>query len=288
MAGLVRDVMREKICFLIMAHDRFLQLDRLIDALQDPSFDLYLHLDRKAGTRTFDQNKVTLVDDPVAVNWGGFSQVRASLKLLETAFHSGMHYRYFVQLSGSDYPVRPNSLIRDRLLAASDVFMECRAHTDGFWHDRYRKLAFHDIPRGVRHVLRAGARSLPGRLLPNRTMPLGLIPHFGASWWSMPHDAVAHVLAFLAEHPAYARFFRMTESPDEMFFQTILGNSQLRHRIRPILHYVDWSEGGAHPKTLEDRDFGRFATGGWLFARKFDLTRDPDLLGRIDKELRAS
>ena len=47
------------------------------------------------------------------------------------------------------------------------------------------------------------------------------------------------------------------------------------------LRYTDWSEGGAHPKTLDDTDYEKIMSSGKLFARKFDEEKSKKIIDRI-------
>ena len=66
---------------------------------------------------------------------------------------------------------------------------------------------------------------------------------------------------------------------------TALLNSPLRDQVaNETLHYIEWP-GGSHPRTFTTADFDRIAASGKLFARKFDVARDAEILDRIDREL---
>ena len=79
--------------FMIMAHEDPVVLRTLLASLDDPRHDIYLHVDPRAsgmdvaglvgGVRQAHTEVVT----PMKVNWGGFSQVRCELALLELPAH---------------------------------------------------------------------------------------------------------------------------------------------------------------------------------------------------------
>ena len=78
-------------------------------------------------------------------------------------------------------------------------------------------------------------------------------------------------------------FFRHVKIPDEIFMQTMLLNSPLRDNVvGQDVHYLDWSHGGAHPKTLGTEDSSRIVESGKLFARKFDVQYDSKVLDMLD------
>jgi hypothetical protein len=84
-------------------------------------------------------------------------------------------------------------------------------------------------------------------------------------------------------------FFRWVDVPDELFFQTILMNSSLKERIiNDDLRYIAWKdlESGS-PAILKLDDFDQMMQSPKLFARKFDMTVDAEVLDLIDRALEA-
>jgi len=67
-----------------------------------------------------------------------------------------------------------------------------------------------------------------------------LIPYGGSTWWALSREACELVTAFVARERDFVRFFHHVICPDESFFQTIVGNSELRSQIRRNVTYVDW------------------------------------------------
>src|SRR5690606_18573388 len=80
--------------------------------------------------------------------------------------------------------------------------------------------------------------------------------------------------------PEVANFFRNTHCADEMYFQTIIGNSPLMARQRRGVTFTDWSGGSRSPAWLDESHVARFRAsrefllddpygrGEALFARK--------------------
>lgn len=90
----------------------------------------------------------------------------------------------------------------------------------------------------------------------------------------------------MEEHPEFVRFFNLTWAPDEIVFQTILFASPFKSQmVNDNMRYIDWSGGGASPKTLNMDDRDAIAHSGKLFARKFNQDTDANILDWIDQEL---
>ena len=104
-----------KIAYLITAYANYEHLKRLVEALDDevcPHF--YIHIDLKSklphDLKSFKNVKFIKRHK---VWWGGWSHQKAINALMRAAYASG--YDHYILLSGSDYPVRPNSFLYDKL-----------------------------------------------------------------------------------------------------------------------------------------------------------------------------
>jgi hypothetical protein len=78
--------------------------------------------------------------------------------------------------------------------------------------------------------------------------------------------------------------------PDEHFFHTIVLNSPLKDTVvNDDLRYLEWHHpdvaGG--PAVLGRQDYKKVMTSEALFARKFDVTHDSEVLDMIDAAIGA-
>ena len=216
--------------------------------------------------------------------WGSFKLVQATLDAME--HFREMPYDYFINLSGQCYPLRSIEQIKQRLAAAdSKSFMEYEPFPRERWKDEgggYRRVqkAFF---RPFKH---AAIWSIP-RL---RKIPLGMRPYGGSQWFCMHRDHVEFVLSFLEEHPEVVSFYKRSLIPDEMFFQTILMNSEVRDEIvNDSKRYIDWSKRCTPlPATLFTEDISRMERSGKFFGRKFDTEMDSRVLDILDARIVGS
>jgi Core-2/I-Branching enzyme len=279
-----------KIAYLILAHDSPRHLRRLVQALSSSSAHLFIHLDLKSDRRSFDgmeSPKVHFTAARIPVYWGDFSQVEATLNLLRAAIAHEAAFERFVLLSGVDYPVRSPAYIEGFFAANPDtefinlVEMPCPAA--GKPISRLTTYKYRPNERGVAAFARKVLIRI-GVLPPERDYHAhfgSLIPYAGSEWWAVTRDAAEYILTFAESQPAIYNFFKNTHCPDESFFQTVLGNSRFRPRIRRNVTFADWSRGGARPAnlTMEHMRFLRetplfdasdvYGPGEVLFARKF-------------------
>lgn len=104
---------------LIMAHNQFEILEKLMTQLDHERNDIYIHIDRKS--RGFEQShfenickKSKVVFIPrMSVYWGDSSQTKCELRLIEAALSTGQEYLYLHLLSGSDLQIKLTKKIHD-------------------------------------------------------------------------------------------------------------------------------------------------------------------------------
>jgi hypothetical protein len=214
--------------------------------------------------------------------YSGFGHVRSTIKGLDFLEKQGIDYDYVNLLTGQDYPLKSHAAISAFLENnRGKSFIEHFTLTASSWTDggmtRITHLWFHSTGK-VRNYPRD---RFP--LLFQRKIPYGLAPWGGSGYWTLYKEHADYVTRFVRSHPKYVRFFRRGHVPDEIFFQTILLNSPNRTDIvNDDLRYVDWSDPREAPKVLGKGDWDKLEAGDDLFARKFDIGRDADILPMID------
>jgi len=293
-----------KIAYLILAHENPQHLQRLILALRTPWTRFYVHVDTKVPAGLFDglrgEPQTVLIEDRVSACWGGYSLVQATLNLMTAAITDPEPADWYVLLSGADYPIRSNEEIRDYLQRSNAEHIGCMPmpSPDGRKPLARLETVYFEQARGqykpIRVLLSQTNRLLERFYKRNYRKALGdIVPYAGSQWWALSRDAVQHILDFVARERDVVRFYKRALIPDEMFFQTILGNSRFRKRIRRGLTYADWSQGlKRNPLPLTHEHIDGFADpnfalddvegrGPCFFARKF-TAGDGALLDRID------
>src|SRR5215467_7808776 len=108
-----------RVACLIMAHKDPLQIERLLKKFDHPSFDFYIHLDKKINKKRFsfleNLNRVHFIEKRVKVRWASFSFVKAILSSFQEVFDTGIKYDFVSVMSGQDYPIKPISSIHSIL-----------------------------------------------------------------------------------------------------------------------------------------------------------------------------
>jgi hypothetical protein len=281
-----------RIAYIISAYKLPEQLARLIRTLQNKASSFFVHVDKKADASVFNCLAAELENfsnvyfvKRHTCDWGGFGHVEATLESMHTLLRLGTPFDYVVLLTGQDYPIKPPSYIAS-FLASQDgrCFVDYfpLPHADWqnggldrvqFWHVRVRN-----------NHLRIPPASIP---LPRRRPPRGMKLFGGSSYWCLTRECTEYINAYIGGHPEFVRFFSYVDVPDELFFQTLMLNSPLRDAIiNDDLRYIRWTEPDyGSPAILTEADFADLVTSPKLFARKFDVTVDPNVLDMIDVQL---
>lgn len=307
-----------KIAYLILAHDQPSLFGRLLGALAGSSARFYAHIDAKVDDSPFRSavagRAVQFVARPVKVNWGGYSQVEAMLRLIELASAHGPH-DYYIFLSGRDYPLQSCAAIDAHLVASAGIsYMNFYALADGTdfvakvrrhcYYDWYARLPGRWLKRVANRVVRDISK-----VLPERAFIPGMQPYRGSTSWCLSQAVITQVLAFVANpaNRAFLDFFRSVNCSDEIFFQTIVLNSPLastlqgyqedvlgrapgdmKNENKVSLHYIDWNPQREDPAIFDAGDFTKMTGSGKFFARKFDGVKSAVVLDMIDAERGAS
>ena len=288
-----------RLAYVVLAHTVPEQLGRLLRVLDDRDGEdhVFLHVDAKVDLPPFlaamgdvaRRPHVHLVDR-VSVAWGDRGMLLATVNGVRAAVASGVPFDELVLLTGRDYPIKPLDAIRDHL----------RAHEGRFFLDA------HPLPRPdfdeegglerLRHphlTLPMPRRSRPYvgrrlvRLPTTRALPDGLDPWQGSAFWWLPRDLVAYVHDVLVDRPDVLRFFLRAFAPEESFFHMVLMSSPHRDRlVNDYLRYTEWRpEHWPHGTVLEAPDIDKLAATDALFASKFDVRRDAEVLDLVDARL---
>jgi len=278
-----------KIAHLILAHSQPAQVARLVKTLAHSDAYFFLHIDKKVPVSAFEEvlpkERVYFVEKREAVGWGAYSIVQATVNGLAQIASSGLDIGYINLLSGSDYPLKRADEIHGFFQEHNGKsFMEFESVTQQ-WTEAVPRLTQYHLTN-YHFPGKYLVQKWMNKLLPARTMPDNLVAVGRSQWMSLSMDAAKHILAYLNAHREVVRFFKHTWAPDEIIFQTILYNSGFRDKmVNDNLRYIRWEEGKASPETFTAQDKDALLNSGALFARKFDMNKNPEILDYLDKKI---
>lgn len=287
--------------YLILAHKFPAQLFRLYTALNDECSTFFIHIDKKADVEKFRE----LITDPevlwvdrVNANWASFGLVEAVLNLLHAVKGSGKKFDRIILLSGQDYPIKSNPTINEYLRqSAESNFIEYHPlPSPAKWKPDGGLYRVNKYFLGLSFQQRCKAKALNflALLFPclRRRIPHGMKAYAGSMWWIIDQYSMSYILDYVANNPGYIAFHKKTFAPDELFFHMILLNAsdkKVRDRIvNDDKRFIKWKDlNASHPKQLDVKDLEEIKRSDALFARKFDITEDDEILNLIERQRTA-
>lgn len=261
---------------------------------------VYIHVDKKSCTIT-DADIETLNRIPGCsairkydIKWGGFNHVKAILELVMMAV-ANPDVSYIHMLTGEDFPLVSPEKLDAQFLDCDRIYMSYIEPEDlpETVTVRYRYYNwFQD--KNVKNKVLWSLQHMTVKLQKLCGVCRGGIGEFtriykGLVYISMPKDAAAYVVEYVARHEEFWEDLYKCQVPEEFFFQTLFMNhekwsQQVENRE---LRYMDWSKGdGASPAYLTEEDYESVKASGCLFARKFHPESSKGLRERLRSEIK--
>ncbi|MDQ9833120.1 beta-1,6-N-acetylglucosaminyltransferase [Acinetobacter soli] len=275
--------MSKKIAILVLAHKSIDYVEIL--ARDNKNIFFFIHMDKKTSFTKVKIDNLIYLDEKsrVDVKWGGFSQVRATLNLLNFAINYSSELEFFHLISGEDVFLSSNKMLEDKLSwAESEIFLDIensRAH-------RYRARfnAIHAETKIQRRVL--------GKFLTillkifDRLIPTRQEFWFGSNWFSIRRSDLEILLNAIQDSDI--RFFRKKLNPDEHFFQYIVSKNNLKKNLsfngnnRYIIFNKKYNNGN-NPVYLNCAELMLLSNTNFFFARKVNLSVQLEFYDQVNK-----
>jgi hypothetical protein len=296
--------MTPTIGFVLLTHNKPHQILRLISTLNH-LFDhppIACHHDFSKCNLPDNQitSKVNFVKPHLNTGWGKFAIVDGVLLALNLMYKKDNSPDWFILMSGADYPIKPASQILNDL-ASSPYDVHIRHEEISYdapqrsWQElcyqRYctRRFKIPWMNRKFKFTKRELNLKHPFLTTPFVPFSPKLRCFAGEHWFCANRKAAEYLLNFYRSHPKLAAHYRSLDRysvvPEESYYQTVFCNSDSLNISQNHWRYIDWSEGGFHPKTLRKEDIDAIRTSPAHFARKFDVDIDSDVLDLIDSEI---
>lgn len=269
------------IAYFILVHRLPGQFKRLFKAIYEPDNYYLIHIDRKASTEL--KEEICLFLKPFAnvsimqsknVVWGGYSMVQAELDGMNYLLETDVEWDYFINLSGQDYPLKSQKIIRQFLVANKGK--------------SYLKVANQQLKRPEtmnrienHFVELAGSIS---KITHKRAFMKEVVPYIGGQWMILTR-ACCEFLCNSSEVKKFEEFYFNTLIADESFFQTVLMNTSFKGiLVDDDKRAIIWIPDGdikLRPKTFTQEDVDFLHLGEHLFARKFDDNVDDIIIDKM-------
>jgi hypothetical protein len=279
-----------KHAFLIIAHNNFEILKRQLGILDHENSAFFIHIDKKACFDIKDllvyvkYSQVVFIK-PKSITWGGYSQVDCELRLLKEATKG--KFDYYHLLSGVDMPLKSIDEIYSFFQAnRGKEFI----HFDGQLLDEIevnRISLYHVFEEniGILRCINSMAIRVQKILKIDRLRALSTMFRKGANWFSITDELAIHILD---NERIIKKIYRYSLCADEIFLQTFCYNSKFREKLfdkdynnnyKACLRYIDWHRG--KPYVFQKEDYNELIHSGFLFARKFDYSKSPEIVDML-------
>ena len=294
--------------YLIIAHSGWEQLKLLIRCLDSDNTDIYIHIDKKAVNVPVTDIKNTTRKSNVEifseykVYWGSFELVQVELLLFKKA--SEKHYDYYHLISGADLPIKPKSHI-DAFFEKNSGYEFIHFDTDERLRtdkELGRRTRLYHFFQNYRRRYKLFVVSNFFTVLERCLLVAQLFLHidrtkkhpdfqvrYGSQWFSITDELVQYILS---QEALINDVFRYTNCADELFIQSLVYNSEFKNRlydrnfdddVHSNMRLIDMKERGnnGNPYTWRDSDWNEIQSSDCLFARKFNIDVDKEIVGKV-------
>ena len=287
--------------YMIIAHNQFELLEKLIKKLDDERNDIFVHIDAKVSDFDFEHfkgitkhSRVIFTDERVSVTWGDYSQVKTEMLLLKTAVsHDSPEkpYTYYHLLSGVDLPIKTNDEIHK--FFEENQGKEFIHHTSDNGDESRMRIQYYHFFRKKRNTFTKILAQLA--LIPQKLARFDRLERFpeikvqkGCNWFSITSD----LAKFTVENQTkWEMLFSHSYCGDEVFIQTVCESSEFKDNLFmphcnndhfACARLIDWERGNPYVWRREDYDL--IKASPCMFARKFDMNVDSEIIEMLTEE----
>lgn len=292
-----------RLAYLVMVHKNFEQVKRLFNSIYERENFYLFHVDAKSEESFFAAVKEFIGEFPNArmmprqnCRWGGYSMVDIELKGIRQLLDWSDEWRFFINISGQDFPLKTQTEIKSFLTANQDrnfltvfddEFVENWCNPYPLFRPRATNKNFLNARSRVERVF----FEMPGvsRLLYVPFIKREFISdakwYAGWQWMLLNRDFCEYLFGGAAQLEKYTKFFKNTFIPDEGFFQTVIMNSPHRDSVindskRTV---VMQDKGGV--KIFRAAEYDYLVSSDNFFARKFDSNVDDQIIEKLERRL---
>ena len=262
--------------WLIIAHNEFGILQRLVSLLDDAECDIYIHFDKKLKSTpaiNVEKARLFVLSNRVDVRWGSVSQIKCEMTLFETAAKNGP-YDYYHSISGTTLPLKPLNELDSFFLTCDGKSVLTGLCQDTPYQETLKVRRFNLFLRNftsphrfLRALSQFGWRTAIAvqRLLHIETNR-GKVFYKASNWLSLSEEAVQFILSHKYE---ILKSYRWSFCGDEFFVPSELMASPLKDRILNSDNYLKREIPRDKAATFQLSEYSSLAESNYLIARKF-------------------
>ena len=301
-----------RIAYICLCHFDPWFIAKAADALRYKNDGFFVHVDKRTDVSEFieecaDLDNVHFVSDEqrVCSCWGGFNAVIAAVRTMQLALSSG-DYDRFMFLQGQDYPLVSNKRIHGfftehqgeefcRAKNLTESNSEEKKNITGYWiYDIEKKNPFKSAAAHYLHS--ASYKGIINRKPYFESKSGRWDIYKGWAQLAITRECAEYLVnAFETDH-RFNRYMKHRFPADELYFQTLIYNSEFRNRLSDYRVYnfygkpidMNLTYFKFQPEVLvyrDSADYQKLKSTNCLFARKLN-SESKELIAAIDAEIR--
>ncbi|MCP1297899.1 beta-1,6-N-acetylglucosaminyltransferase [Chryseobacterium sp. S0630] len=216
-----------RIAYFIMIHHKPDIFKSMFDKIYTRDQFYLIHIDRSATDDFTEEIQQYLIHFPnvyilesINIVTGGFSVIQAELNAMEYLLNVSKEWDYFINLSGEDFPLKSQNIIRQFLTANI-------GRNYLFYYDQ--KLYRPDTLQRIQNHFTELNHKISSLIYKRKFMD-GVTPYIGGKWFIFTKDTCI----FLTNNKRvmdFEDYYLHTLLPAESFFQTVLMNTAFKDII---------------------------------------------------------
>ncbi|PRB06003.1 glycosyl transferase [Chryseobacterium sp. MYb7] len=268
-----------RIAYFIMVHHKPEIFKDMFQKIYTRDQFYLIHIDRKAKPDFIEEIQQYIVHFPNAyildsmnIVSGGFNMVQAELNAMEFLLNVSKEWDYFINLSGEDYPLKSQNIIRKFLTLN-------KGRNYLFYYDQkfYRPDTLQRIQNHFTELA-----YIISTFIYRRSFMKDVTPYIGGKWFIFTRETCA----FLTNNKIvmdFEDYYLHTFLPAESFFQTVLMNTSFSDIIinddkRAVLEKSIFQTAQNTFNYIES-----LKSGNQLFIRKFNKKTDENIRKYIEE-----
>ncbi len=289
----------KKIAMLVIGSAAPRIIDRVSALFDEARFKFFLHVDAKIDLAGYmahlsAPDRFTVIEDRVAVFWGGFSMVEAELSLIRRAL-ADPEISHFVLLSDDTAPLRAPDTIYRALANVPDRMGSLRnGWREGWYYGFfYPDSTFSALrPMGLHEDRQV--RPIDGKMIVRlemlRARGKKTVPAvcFGRQWWALSRETLEAIMDYVDKDDHFVESFRFSLFPDETFFPTAYNICFPETNPIDVPTYADFADVPRHPNPWIYHTAAETLSANFedrhLFIRKIAVDR-PEIIDEIGAAL---
>ncbi len=270
-----------KTAVLIQSHNNSKYICKLAKCF--PSIRFYVHIDKK-NIFDFDfiknnkESNVILLNNRVNVFWGGVSQIKATLILLNEAIKNNENH-YFHLMSGECLPLKDFSSIEKEWDKKPNInFIESHIDSKNSWRLKVK------VPHSDTKYLRTFSGKVINKLLKFSTYLLQTTSfnknefYFGSQWFSINRKLANNIID--ANNEGYFEKFKYITCADEHAIQILCRRIETPKNIADDNKRFILFKNKASPEYLSENTISSLRVKDFWFARKI---KENILLSQLER-----